>query len=209
MPLRQMLNPQHILCVDDDLDTCEILQVSHPEIRFTFAHTFVSGLELIRHDIFDLYLLDNRLPDGSGLDLCREIRKTDTNTPVVFLSAAAYAQDHQQAMEEGASAYLDKPADWFRLETVMIGLIWETESRSLSAKAAVISAIRETIDEWCQELDERKSANRERVIRENEYLSMAQAYSAFIESGGVKAHFERLWTDVLNEILANKPATED
>ena len=84
----------HILCVDDDLDACAVLKLSHPEIRFTFAHTFASGLESIRGGVFDLYVLDSWLPDGSGLDLCREIRRTDSSTPVIFLSAAAYVQDH-------------------------------------------------------------------------------------------------------------------
>src|SRR5262249_6691612 len=62
-----MSSPQyHILWIDDDLDPCEVLKPSRPEIRFTFAHTFTSGLESIRDGAFDLFVLDSWLPDGSG-----------------------------------------------------------------------------------------------------------------------------------------------
>jgi len=126
----------HVLCVDDDLDTCEVLQLSCLNIRFTFAHTFASGLEFVKSGVFDLYVLDTWLPDGSGLELCREIRTADSLTPVIFLSAAAYVQDHQRAIDEGASAYLDKPSGLLRVEATIKDLISEAESRSLSAKVA-------------------------------------------------------------------------
>ena len=126
----------HVLCVDDDLDTCEVLQLSCPDIRFTFAHTFASALEFIKSGVFDLYVLDTWLPDGSGLELCREIRSADSGAPVVFLSAAAFAQDHQRAVAEGASAYLDKPSGLFRVDATIKALILEAESRSLSASVA-------------------------------------------------------------------------
>ena len=126
----------HVLCVDDDLDTCEVLQLSCPNIRFTFAHTFASGLEFIKSGVFDLYVLDTWLPDGSGLELCREIRRADSGTPVVFLSAAAFVQDHQRAIAEGASAYLDKPSGLFRVDATIKDLALEAESKSLSARLA-------------------------------------------------------------------------
>jgi len=133
----------HVLCVDDDLDTCEVLQLSCPDIKFTFAHTVASGLEFIKNGGFDLYLLDTWLPDGSGLDLCREIRRADSGIPVIFLSAAAYAQDHQRAIDEGASDYLDKPSDLFRVDATIRDFILEAESRRLSPKVAAVSALRE------------------------------------------------------------------
>ena len=77
----------HVLCVDDSWDTCEILSASMPQMRFTFGRSYAAGLTFVKRGFFDLYLLDNWLPDGSGLELCREIRKIDSNTPVVFLSA--------------------------------------------------------------------------------------------------------------------------
>jgi len=205
-----MPSPRYrILCVDDDHDTCEVLELSNPYLRFTFAHTFASGLEYIRGGPFDLYVLDSWLPDGSGLDLCREIRRTDSTTPVVFLSAAAYVQDHQRAIEEGASAYLDKPTDLYRIEAVMNSLIWEAETKSLGAKVAAVSVLREDVEQRCLELAGQTSINRERMIRADEQVLRARAYSAFRDSGGLNAHFERLWPNILDEILAAKAANSE
>jgi DNA-binding response OmpR family regulator len=71
---------QHLLCVDDHLDTCDVIAGALPEVRFTFAHTFAEGLDFMRGGVYDLYLLDNWLPDGSGIELCSEIRRIDAAT---------------------------------------------------------------------------------------------------------------------------------
>lgn len=83
------------------------------------AQTFDEARERISEEHFDLYLLDNWLPGGTGIDLCRELRKEDAITPVIFYSGAAYDSDQQEAMEAGAQAYLIKPTDIAKLmETV-------------------------------------------------------------------------------------------
>jgi DNA-binding response OmpR family regulator len=68
------------------------------------------------------------LPDGSGLDLCRQIREFDRDTPIVFYSAAAYEIDKNQAINSGAQAYLIKPSQPSELCNVVAALI-ETHSR--------------------------------------------------------------------------------
>ena len=191
---------KHVLCVDDDLDSCEIVVMVLPEFRFTFGHTFADGKSLIRRGLFDLYLLDNWLPDGSGLDLCREIRRADANTPIVFLSAAAYARDHEAAMEAGASAYLDKPLGMLQLEATVARLIREAESRSWDARLAEITALKDSINEHIAKVDARTEEYAKKAIRANEHLLRARAYSAFLDSGGIRAEFERLWPGLLSEM---------
>lgn len=195
---------KHVLCVDDDLDNCEIIAMALPEIRFAFAHTFADGKDLIRRGLFDLYLLDNWLPDGSGVDLCREIRKIDANTPVLFLSAAAYASDHEAAAEAGASAYLDKPYGLLQLEAMIARLIHEAESRSLDARLAEITALKIAVDEHIAEVDARTEEYAEKQMRASEHLLRARAYSAFIDSGGIRLEFERQWPELLGEIAGDR-----
>ena len=72
---------------------------------------------------FDLYLLDSWLPDGSGLDLCRQIREFDKVTPILFYSAAAYEIDRHLAMKCGAQAYLIKPSHPSELCNLVSSLI--------------------------------------------------------------------------------------
>lgn len=58
---------------------------------------------------FVLYIVDHELPDGSGINLCKEIRRLDSRTPIVFCSV--YNDDEHQtaALESGAQAFLPKP----------------------------------------------------------------------------------------------------
>ena len=105
-------NPR-VLYVEDHNDTIEMvtLMLQGAGFQVTSRSTVEAALQIIAEQTFDLYLLDSWLPDGSGLDLCKEIRESDPHTPIVFYSAAAYESDHQKALKNGAHAYLTKPAD--------------------------------------------------------------------------------------------------
>lgn len=50
----------------------------------TATHSLVEGLKLAMSESFDLYLLDSRLADGDGKDLCEQLREFDGLTPIVF-----------------------------------------------------------------------------------------------------------------------------
>jgi DNA-binding response OmpR family regulator len=117
------MNPhrKRILCVEDDEDTCSMISslLGLINCEVASAQTFSEARQRISEESFDLYLLDNWLPGGSGIDLCRKIREEDATTPIIFYSGAAYDSDQQAAMEAGAQAYLIKPMDIARmLETV-------------------------------------------------------------------------------------------
>jgi DNA-binding response OmpR family regulator len=49
------------------------------------------------------------MPEMNGTDLCKELRKFDSVTPIVFYSAAAYESERKQALDCGAQAYITKP----------------------------------------------------------------------------------------------------
>jgi DNA-binding response OmpR family regulator len=104
---------KRILCVDDDLDTCQmvetLLRLSGYEV--TYAMTVADGSTLAKKGGFDLYLLDWYFPDGSGIELCQYIRMFDATTPILFCSGAAYETDIKRAMGAGAQGYLVKPTD--------------------------------------------------------------------------------------------------
>src|SRR5262249_35430388 len=57
----------------------------------------------------DLYLLDVRLPDGSGIDILRSLRQSDDLTPVVMISGHATIRDAVDATRSGALDFLEKP----------------------------------------------------------------------------------------------------
>jgi DNA-binding response OmpR family regulator len=71
--------------------------------------TAAQALSSIQTERFDLYLLDARLPDLDGFELCRRMRALDPHTPILFFSGAAYADDKKRGIEAGADAYVIKP----------------------------------------------------------------------------------------------------
>ncbi len=76
--------------------------------------------------LFDLVLLDRGLPDGDGLDLLAELRRGDTDTPVLVLTARDQVADRVQGLRQGADDYLVKPFDAEELEARVEGLLRRT-----------------------------------------------------------------------------------
>jgi DNA-binding response OmpR family regulator len=104
---------RRILSVDDDRDTCQMLEALLGLCGYEVisALTVAEGLSQAKAGGFDLYLLDNWLPDGTGVELCQQIRKFDPRTPVLFCSGVANEADIKKAMSVGAQGYLVKPTD--------------------------------------------------------------------------------------------------
>lgn len=71
----------------------------------------------IKNNKYDIYLLDINVPKINGLDVCKRIRETDTNTPILMLTAFGEIDDKVDAFQKGADDYLVKP---FHLEELYI-----------------------------------------------------------------------------------------
>jgi DNA-binding response OmpR family regulator len=105
-------NPRpRVLCVDDDEDSrvmlITLLRLALIEPKA--VGTAAQALSSIETERFDLYLLDARLPDLDGFELCRRMRAFDPHTPILFFSGAAYEADKKRGIEAGADAYVIKP----------------------------------------------------------------------------------------------------
>ncbi len=122
-----------ILYVEDHEDTCEmmkvLLEMSNYEVAL--ARTVADGFHLAQDEHFDLYLLDTRLPDGSGFELCQQICEIAGHAPVVFISGDAYPTHKRQGLTAGAVAYLTKPIDLEELEITMKLLINEAMGKGI------------------------------------------------------------------------------
>lgn len=126
-----MSSPSRILYVDDDTDSCELARVLlncfDSSWLITSAASAGEALALIEEEAFDLYVLDYNLPDMSGIELCRYIRQSDADTPIMFFSALARSSEISEAKAAGANKYLLKPNDLERFP--------ETVNRFLSKNA--------------------------------------------------------------------------
>ena len=101
---------EHILLVDDNLPLARCLRQALGEAGYssTVAGTVAEAREQFEPEKFALVLRDLMLPDGEGLDLCRELRGR-SDTPVIVISARGDGPDRMLALESGADMYLPKP----------------------------------------------------------------------------------------------------
>lgn len=107
----QSLTRPRVLYADDNEDSCLMLStmLGFSDIHTTAANTIEEALRLAQAEQFDLYLLDTRFPEGSGLDLCRKLREYNSSIPIVFYSGDARETDKAKGFTAGADAYLVKP----------------------------------------------------------------------------------------------------
>lgn len=88
------------------------------------ATTLAEARDRLAEGPVDVVLLDVRLPDGSGLDLARELRDSDRGRPsIVILSASVLPMERFAAEEAGADAFLAKPYDPGELLDVLARLV--------------------------------------------------------------------------------------
>ncbi len=100
-----------ILIVEDESGISEFLRQGLEEEGFSIsvAADGSQGLTLARTQAFDVILLDWMLPKLSGLEVCKRLRESDTQTPVIFLTAKDTVQDTVAGLKSGANDYIKKP----------------------------------------------------------------------------------------------------
>ena len=101
----------HILVVDDDPEIRKLLgrYVHEQGFRVQLAASCLEVHERLVTNQIDLIVLDVMLPDGSGLDLCRDLRAMRSNIPIILLTALKEDVDRIIGLEIGADDYLGKP----------------------------------------------------------------------------------------------------
>lgn len=107
-----------ILIIEDEENIARVLQL---ELQFegyeaAMAHTGAEGLLQYREQQWDLILLDIMLPEMSGIDVLKRIRATESQTPVIMLTAKSEVEDKVKGLDLGANDYVTKP---FEIEELL------------------------------------------------------------------------------------------
>jgi two-component system, OmpR family, alkaline phosphatase synthesis response regulator PhoP len=128
-PLRLLRAMLTILIADDEPNIVELVRVTLEDdrVRVFQAYDARSALALVDIVHPDLLLLDVNFPDGSGLDVCRSVRRHPEGAAVkiVMLTAAAQQEDIARGLEAGADHYLTKPFSPVALLTLVEKLLPE------------------------------------------------------------------------------------
>lgn len=101
-----------VLITEDDVDSRDMLCFLLAEQNFEVvpADSAEEALRIASAEQFNAYLVDNRLPEISGLELCKRIRQFDGHTPIVFYSGDSDQSHKDEAFLAGAQGYVVKPA---------------------------------------------------------------------------------------------------
>lgn len=104
----------NVLIIDDDQALCQLLgkMIRQLDYHATCAMTLAEGLKEVHSGIFDVVLLDVKMPDGDGLKFLPEIRDIESAPEVIIMTGAGHPDGAEMAIRNGAWDYLSKPLDF-------------------------------------------------------------------------------------------------
>ncbi|NOX57646.1 MAG: response regulator transcription factor [Planctomycetes bacterium] len=124
-------DPDRILLVEDDerirLEVLDALQAGGFVV--SVAATLKEATDLVQNG-FDLVLLDLGLPDGDGLDLCRSLRASGDDMPIILLTARDAPEQRVRGLDVGADDYVVKPFHMPELVARIRGLLRRSGSKT-------------------------------------------------------------------------------
>ncbi len=141
----------HVLIIEDEKELSQAL------CTFLISSGFNCTAKLNKFDAedalidfkYDLILLDINLPDGSGLELLRHLKKIGNNTPVLIISAKDSVDDKVAGLELGADDYIAKPFHMAELAARMKAILRRKKFDNLSRlKFNEIEIDTESMDVW-------------------------------------------------------------
>lgn len=150
---------QRALLVEDEGNLAVALGIALEKlgIQVCQASTLSLAREVLATDVApELVLLDRQLPDGEGLDLCRELRERGYSGTILVLTAAGQVEERVEGLNTGADDYLSKPFSWQELEARIKALarrrpmqasLQTTPHAASRAGARAETAARWTVDE--------------------------------------------------------------
>ncbi len=120
-----------ILLVEDEVHVVSFIKKGLTEEGFevSVALDGKMGLQMFQANKFDLAVLDIMLPEMNGLELCKAIRKIDTQIPIIFLTALGTSENVVLGLETGADDYLVKPFKFIELVARIKTLLRRTENK--------------------------------------------------------------------------------
>lgn len=126
-----------ILLVEDEENLQDALKLNFEMEGYevTSAYDGEEALKAIQNEYFDLIVLDVMLPEIDGIAVCENIRLSNTEIPILMLSAKSQSKDRILGLKKGADDYLTKP---FSLEELLLRVrILINKSQKISAKEPV------------------------------------------------------------------------
>lgn len=129
----------HILLVEDNEINQEVAQAQLRQMGFTvtLAENGQEAVERVKHQTFDLVLMDIQMPVMDGYQSTRAIRRFNQDVPIIALTAAAMIEDKHKALKVGMNGHLSKPIHSEQLRALLAETLAESNTFATSHPADV------------------------------------------------------------------------
>ena len=116
---------KRILLVEDEISVVSFIRngLSEENYEVSVALDGTTGADMALANEFDLIVLDIMLPDKNGLEICKELRANDIQTPILFLTALGTSENIALGLNMGADDYLVKPFKFIELSARIKALL--------------------------------------------------------------------------------------
>jgi len=123
----------HVLLIEDEKKIADTLAKGLRELGYEVDNAYDGkiGLRLFESNQFELVITDINLPGLNGFDLCRAIRSTNQQVPVIMLTALGATDDKVEGFDSGADDYLVKPFEFKELLVRIRALLKRTVNQQL------------------------------------------------------------------------------
>lgn len=175
-----------LILEDDDL-VSELLETVvagiYPGALVKVAGSLGEALELVSGNTFDLFIADWNLPDGAGLELVKKVRKSDSDVPIVMVSARSDRDSVLKAAYYGIDGYMTKPFDVQQLHQRLVKLLQPSQD-TVPEVAALLKSSLEGIIQLPTDVD---PADVLELIRRQDELSPSQLAERWREEASITA----------------------
>jgi two-component system, OmpR family, copper resistance phosphate regulon response regulator CusR len=129
----------NILIVEDELRLADVLKKQFEEHGFAveIASDGYIGKQMVESKSYNLIILDINLPLINGYDLCQEIRKTNSEIPIIMLTALGTSDNKVLGFEVGADDYVLKPFDFRELLARVNVFLRRTDTNTRTEKLSI------------------------------------------------------------------------
>ena len=105
------MSTTNVLVVDDDIEICRILHrmLSKQQYKVQTSQSVADALAAVEQKPFDVYVMDYKLPDGSGLDVAERIRSKGSEAPIILMSGYDTSAVTLRAEKLCISDFIEKP----------------------------------------------------------------------------------------------------
>ena len=114
-----------ILIIEDEGDICFLLNImlKKEDVEIEHVNTLAQADVFLREQVPDAVILDNKMPDGLGINYITDIKKNYPGVKIVMITANGSSSDRQKAMANGADLFLPKPFTKEQIQSALQGLL--------------------------------------------------------------------------------------